>query len=33
VSGGSGGGDGGSGPDPLRIPLDERDVVQDYFTP
>jgi hypothetical protein len=24
---------GGSGPDPLRVPLDERDVVQDYFTP
>lgn len=34
VSGGGGGNnDGVNGPDPLRIPLDERDVVQDYFTP
>lgn len=24
---------GSSGPDPLRVPADERDVVQDYFTP
>ena len=26
-------GGGASGPDPLRVPADERDVVQDYFTP
>lgn len=34
-TGGTAGGDpqdmGASGPDPLRIPLDERDVVQEYF--
>ncbi|GAB4109382.1 MAG: hypothetical protein Fur005_12910 [Roseiflexaceae bacterium] len=24
---------GNSGPDPLRVPVEERDVVQDYFTP
>jgi hypothetical protein len=34
VSGGSGGTTrDGSGSDPLRVPADERDVVQDYFTP
>jgi hypothetical protein len=36
-SGSTGGGDpqdvGAIGPDPLRIPLDERDVVQEYFNP
>ncbi len=26
-------GGGASGPDPLRVPAEERDVVQDYFTP
>jgi hypothetical protein len=35
--GGTAGGDprnmGAAGPDPLRIPLDERDVVQEYFNP
>lgn len=30
---GQSGASGTSGPDPLRVPLDERDVVQDYFTP
>lgn len=34
VSGGSGGGEQGTtGADPLRVPVEERDVVQDYFTP
>ncbi|GEM_PF-460867 len=32
VSGGDSSGNGGSGLDPLRVPLEERDVVQDYFT-
>ncbi|MEN9935848.1 MAG: hypothetical protein RLZZ387_2427 [Chloroflexota bacterium] len=36
-TGATGGGDprsvGAVGPDPLRIPLDERDVVQEYFNP
>lgn len=36
-TGSTGGGDPGAagavGPDPLRIPLDERDVVQEYFNP
>jgi hypothetical protein len=37
AGGGTAGGDprnmGAAGPDPLRIPLDERDVVQEYFNP
>lgn len=33
TSGGNQQGGGASGPDPLRVPADERDVVQDYFTP
>lgn len=32
VSGGNSSGNGGSGLDPLRVPAEERDVVQDYFT-
>jgi hypothetical protein len=32
AAGGGSGGDGSSGPDPLRVPMDERDVVQDYFS-
>jgi hypothetical protein len=32
VSGGNSTGNGGSGLDPLRVPLEERDVVQGYFT-
>jgi hypothetical protein len=33
AGGGGSASSGGSGPDPLRVPMDERDVVQDYFTP
>ena len=33
VSGGESGTGGAIGADPLRIPLDERNVVQEYFQP